>query len=143
MTPTASANAYAKYKVTYLDYLEYGMGGYTISFDARLADVESTNTASNLNAYVGFNDIGQNLNGTLNGTYDRYTSRSFGSKLTEQWQRFSFNVNVTGGADLTSGAAAALTNGSQLTIHFAALKNNKPVEIRLVKIARGQHEDAG
>lgn len=143
MVPTASASAYAKYKVTYLDYLEYGMGGYTVSFDARLADVESTSTTQYLNAYVGFNDIVHNLDGTLNGTYDRYASRSFGSKLTTQWQRFSFNVDVTGGTGLTSGAAAALTNGSQLTIHFAVLKNNKPVEIRLVKIAKGQHEDAG
>lgn len=141
ITPTTSG-AYAKYKVTYLDYQEYGMGGYTVSFDARLADVESTNTALNLSAYLGFNSV-TNLNGTLSGTYDRYAYRSFGSELTTQWKRFSFNVDVTGGVGLTGGVTTALINGSQLTIHFAVSANSKPVEIRLIKIAKGQHEDTG
>lgn len=72
LKPTTSA-AYAKFKVDYLDYEQYGTGEYTVSFDAMLAEDETTYTSSNLMVYLGFN-VPSRLGSVFSGSYDRYTS---------------------------------------------------------------------
>lgn len=137
MTSTGSATAYAKYKVTYLDYVDHNSGEYTISFDARISDVESTMTAIGLKAYVGFSIASRISAGFSAGSGDKYTGAfDFKTKLTQQWQRFSITVDIS--KDLATGPNTALVAGSQLTVHFTTdAKSTKPVEIRLVKLSKG------
>ena len=85
MTSTASAAAYAKYRVTYLDYADYNSGEYTLSFDARISDVTTTMTEVGLRAYVGFSIASRIGAGFSSGAGDKYAGAfDFKTKLTQQ-----------------------------------------------------------
>lgn len=134
LTPTTSAS-YAKFKVDYLDYAEYGAGEYTVSLDARLADVTTSYTNMIVGVYVGYSANGRD--GVIfSSSYDRYTPmKTLTTTLTSEWARFS--ITIAAPADMTSGAANALVAGSNLCVELAVGGSRKPVEVRNVKLERG------
>ena len=134
LTPTTSA-AYAKFIVDYLDYSQHNSGDYTISFDAHLADVESTYTNTNIGIYLGYS-ISTRLDSIFSSSYDRYTPmQTITSTVTENWIRYSKVITIPD--QMTSGKATALTDGSQLSLEFAVSGSRKPVEVKNVKLEKG------
>lgn len=134
LTPTTSA-AYAKFIVNYLDYSEYNEGFYTISFDVRLANVTSTYTNMNIGLYFGFS-IPSRLSSVFSSSYDRYTPmQTLTTSLSEDWVRYYKTLEIP--TNMTSGAAAALANGSQLSVEFAVSGSRRPAEVQRVKLEKG------
>ena len=134
ITSTSSTGS-AKFKVNYLDFSEYGNDTYVVSFDARLAPVESSYTNAHLIVYLGFS-IASRINNVFSSSYDRYCGYTFeADKLSSDWQRFTKSYNVPG--DIKSGQSSALVAGSQMSVQFSVGGARKPVEVRLVKLERG------
>lgn len=134
ITPTSSSGQ-AKFKVDYLDFSEYGDDAYVVSFDARIAPVESSYTNINLVITFGFSAASR-INSTFSSSYDRYNSYTFESDtLSSEWKRFTKVYNVP--SDIKSGQSSALVAGSQLCVQFGVSGSRKPVEVRLVKLERG------
>ncbi len=134
ITPTTSS-AFVKFKVDYLDFDEYGDGTYTVSFDARLADVESSYTSNSLIVYFGFN-VPSRIGSVLNSSYDRYGSATVATNaLTSDWQRLHATFDVPD--DLKTGQASALVAGSQMSVQLGENGSNKPIDVRRVKLERG------
>jgi len=122
-----------KWRVDYLDYADYQNETYTISCDARLADVASSYTDVLFCMYAVVNTATR-LDNVVSSSYDAYKEYTFDT-VTTDWQRFSVTISVP--TDLTSGTSAALVSGSQLTVQFTAGKSTKPLDIRNVKLERG------
>lgn len=135
LNPTTSAG-YAKFRVDYLDFDDYGEGTYTVSFDARLADVESSYTSNNLIVYFGFN-VPSRIGSVLSSSYDRYGSATVATDtLTSDWQRL--HATFVAPDDIKSGQASALASGSHLTVQLASGGSRVPAEVRHVKLERGE-----
>lgn len=133
LTPT-TGSAYAKYKVNYLDYSEHSSGDYTLSFEYRVADDATSYTSTQLVAYVGFNVSGRD-DEIFNTSYDNYLNNSVSTDITTTWTKCVVTVSIPLG--LTSGTTAALVTGSNLTVQFGSLKQNKPTLIRNIKLEKG------
>ena len=133
LTPTTSAG-YAKFKVDYLDFDGYGEGEYTLSFDAKAVSGATYTQLKGPMFYPGFN-IPSRAGNILSSSYDRYTSFTLSPTLTNEWVHFSQTFMVPN--DLTTGQASALTSGSNLTIQFAMSGSYAPMQVRNVKLERG------
>ena len=133
LTPT-TGSAYAKYKVNYLDYSEHSSGNYTLSFEYRVADDATSYTSTQLAAYVGFNVSGRD-DEIFNTSYDNYLNTAVSTDITSTWTKCVVTVSIPLG--LTSGTTAALVTGSNLTVQFGSLKQNKPTLIRNIKLEKG------
>ena len=134
LTPTTSA-AYIKWRVNYLDYADYKNNYFTTSFDAKLADVESTYTNMNLLFYLGVN-LSTKVGSILSSSYDRYSpSTTITTDLTSEWQRFSVTKYVP--TALTSGKAAALADGNFITPELGVGGSRKPVEVKNLQLEIG------
>lgn len=134
LTPTTSA-AYMKWNVNYLDYADYKNNYFTASFDAKLADVESTYTNINLIFYLGVN-LSTRLTSILNSSYDRYSpATTVTTSLTSEWQRFSVTKYLP--TDLTSGKAEALAKGNFVTIELGVSGSRKPAEVKNLQLELG------
>ena len=134
ITPTTSS-AQAKYKVDYLDFTDYAPGEYTISVDARLADVESSYDPQDLRLYIGYSSAAT-INATFAAASDRYGFKSVGI-VTGEWQRYSASFTLPD--DFTAGTDAALVAGSQLTAQFLVPNRSAPVEVRRPMLVRGDN----
>ena len=134
VTPTTSA-AYVKVKVDYLDYKNYGPGVYTVSFDARLPEIENPKyTDIKINAYIGYSKSSRI--GSVFGSGDSYSpARLITTELTHEWQRFSTIVRIP--YHLTSGTTDALVAGSMLSVELQAAAKCHPVEYRHIKLEIG------
>lgn len=133
ITPTGSAG-YCKFCVDYLDYINYEGITFTASMDVRIADIESAyTTTNNLIVYFGVN-IASRINSIFTSSYDRYSSKTF-TGLTSQWQRFSFSFTIPD--DLKTGKTSALVEGSQITIQISEGGSRSPIDVRLVKLEKG------
>lgn len=138
LAPTASVDAGAKFKVDYLDYAEFGEGTYTVSLDAREVDDGSGFAAGKaLRVYVGFNVPGQRES-IFSYTHDRYTNKTV--TLDDQWTRYELTFEVP--AELRSGQESALAAGSMLTVQPYRYRGYLPVEVRNVKLERGERATA-
>lgn len=136
ITSTSSAG-YAKFKVNYLDFSEYGNDTYVVSFDARLAPVESSYTNANLVVYLGFS-IASRVNNVFSSSYDRYGRYIFeADELSSDWQRFTKSYNVPGDINSGQSSSSVFVAGSQMSVQFSVGGSRKPVEVRLVKLERG------
>ena len=135
ITPSSSAG-YCKFCVDYLDYADFEGSTLTVSLNVRIADVESTyTTENNLVIYTGVS-IASRINSIFGSGYDRYTSKTI-TGLTSQWQRVSFTFAVPD--SFKTGQASALIAGSQVTVQVAEAGSRSPIEVRLVKLERGNH----
>lgn len=134
LTPTTSA-AYMKWKVNYLDYADYKDNYFTTSFEARLADVESTYTNINLLFYFGVN-LSTRVGSILSSSYDRYSpGMTVTTTLTSEWQRFDVTKYLP--TDLTTGKDTALAAGNFVTVELGVSGSRKPVEIRKIQLEIG------
>lgn len=132
LTPTTSS-AYAKFVVDYLDYLEYGSGTYTVSFDAKKGTSSYTSTKGPF-VYLGFNASSRAEN-IFSASYDKYRGYELAPVLDSSWKRYTQTFNVPN--DLTAGTDAALTTGSNLTVQFGMTAQYAPMLVRNVKLERG------
>lgn len=131
-TPTTS-DAYADWKVNYLDYAEYNDGEYTISVDVRLSASSNGYTSINSRIYLGYK-LASRWAGTFSSNYDRFTSKSI-SGITNEWNRVSVTFKVPD--DLKSGQASALVAGSFLSVEFYCGKEAAAVDWRRPKLEKG------
>lgn len=132
LTPT-TAVAYAKYKVNYLDFTEYGSGTFTVSLDVRRLAGEYTD--KKLRVILGFNRATR-LNYVLSSTHDRFGNAYIAAdEIGTDWTRVSATFDVP--EDLNTGRAETLEAGSQLTFEPFLEASGNPVEIRRVKLERG------
>ena len=131
-----TSNRYIKFKVDYLDYKDFKNQDVTVSFDARLADVESSYTASTyVRTYIGVN-VPSRINYILSSSYDCYVGTGmYIGDLTTEWKRFSKTWTIPD--DMTVGKAEALADGNYVTVEFGGEKSHSPIEIRLVKFEKG------
>lgn len=132
LTPT-TAFAFAKYNVDYLDFTEYGSGTFTVSLDVRRLAGEYTD--KRLRVILGFNRATR-LGHVLSSTHDRFGSVYIAaSEIGTDWTRVSATFDVP--EDFNTGRVATLEAGSQLTVEFLLGESGNPVEIRRVKLERG------
>ena len=133
IAPTTSAQ-YVKFKVDYLDYDDFKDSTVMVSFDARIANVESTyTTTNNVLVYLGVS-LASRVNSLLSSSYDCYRSYTL-TGLTTEWQRFSHIYSIPD--SFISGKTSALVKGNYLTVEFGESGSRSPIEIRLVKLERG------
>ena len=133
ITPTTSAG-YAKFKVDYLDFNDFGSGEYTLSFDAKAVSGATYTQLKGPMFYSGFN-IPSRAGNIFSSSYDRYTSFTLSPTLTNEWVRFSQTFTVPD--DLTTGQTSALASGSNLTVQFAMTGSYAPMMVRNVKLEKG------
>lgn len=138
VTPTGSS-AYAKVKVDYLDWSEYGSGTYTASCEVRLADdaASSSYTQSSMAIYVGFSPANRVGNG-FSSSYDRYSGKTVippEEGVPAKWTRVSMVFTLPD--DYTGGTDAALVAGSQLSMEVYAAASRKPILCRRLKLEKG------
>lgn len=143
LTPTTTA-AYAKFKVNYLDYLEYNsIGNVTLSFEARTFLEGDYEDFASVVVYIGFN-VASRLSNVFSSSYDKYKGVTLISSLEPLfspingnpfWTHCSYTVNIP--TDLTTGPDTALVEGSNLTVQIANGKNKMPSYIRNIKLEIG------
>ena len=136
ITPTGSA-AYFKFKANYLDYADFGDGKYTLSCEAKLADVETSYTSINLNFFIGYSDAEHYDVAFANNAYHKYVGiggANASNPVTDSWQRFSVTFNVP--EQLTSGSLV-LADGVYLSATLYCPGSRKPVLVRHVKLEKG------
>ncbi len=135
LTPTTSS-AYAKSKVNYLDYTNTIGKTYTISWEAKQSDEESTYTAaSNLILYIGYSKSTR-ITSTFSSSYDRYKNTTITSAIPVTWTKYSQTFTATD-EYFTTGKTDALVAGSQLSVEFAVSGSKKPAYIRNIKLEAG------
>ena len=132
ITPTTSAG-YAKPKVTYLLYGDYAGATLTFSFDARLANVESSYTGKFVRGYIGVNATTR-LSSNFNSSYDMFTSEAY-TDVASEWKRYAVTKTIP--KDFTSGTEAALVATNYVTVQVAVTGSNKPVDVRNLKLEIG------
>ena len=129
-----SLSGYTKFRVDYLDYADFEGSTVTVSADVRIADVESTYTAeNNLLIYCGIN-VASRVGNIFASSVDRYVSKTF-TDLTNQWQRVVFTLVIPD--SFKTGNVDALVAGNYLTVQLAESASRSPIEVRLVKLERG------
>ena len=134
ITPATYAG-YAKFKVDYLDFDDYGEGQYTFSFDAKAVSGATYTQLKGPVAYAGFNVASRMSNASFSSSYDRYKSWTLSPTLTYDWTRYTQTFTVPD--DLTTGQASALASGSNLTVVVAMTGSYAPMQVRNVKLERG------
>ena len=135
LTPTTSA-AYGRYLMDWIDYADMpeDYRTYTVSFDAREVAGTAGYTSGPIIVYFGF-ILGSRLAAAyFSSSYDRYVSNSR-PYLGEGWHRYEARFQIPIG--LTTGKAAALVEGSKLTLQFGRSAKLLPIEIRNVKLELG------
>ena len=134
LTPTTSA-AYVKFKVDYLDYDDYGSGEFTVSVEAKASGETGTYSAApNLIIYLGFSASGREAN-TFASANDRYRGITVANDVGNGWTKYSATYKVP--SDLTTGAAAALASGSNLSVQFGESASKQPMFLRYPKLEKG------
>lgn len=133
ITPIADAQ-YAKWKVDYLDYDEYGSGEYTLSCEAMEIDGTSGYTSGGFMFRYGIN-LASRIDASGLGSTDRYGQFEFTDVSHGTWKKYSTTFKVPD--DLTIGATAALVSGSQLTVLLWKRGSTFPIKIRNVKLEKG------
>ena len=128
-----NAARYAKYKVDYLDFENYGEGDFTYSFEAKYEDDGTGGSSKILSTYIGFSTASR-TNSYFSSSYDRFSENS-SFTLTEDWTQYT--VTKTFPTDLTRGKAEALVAGSNLSVDFDRSATGYTMYIRNIKIARG------
>ena len=135
LTPTTSS-AYVKSKVNYLDYTDTIGKTYTISWEAKQSDEESTYTAaSNLILYIGYSKSTR-ITSTFSSSYDRYKNTTITSEIPVTWTKYSQTFTATD-EYFTTGKTDAFVAGSQLSVEFAVSSSKKPAYVRNIKLEAG------
>ena len=132
ITPTTSAG-YANFKVDYLDFDEYGEGEYTVSFDAKAVSGATYTQLKGPIVYVGF-QASSRIDNLFAASADRYVGYTL-ETLTYEWTRYS--KTFTSPDSITTGQASALASGSNLTIELAMSGSYAPMQVRNVKLEKG------
>ena len=133
LTPTSSYS-YAASRSRYLDYSEFAEDVYTLSFDARFPDAETSYTDRHLGVYIAYSDADAWSGMLSSNLHHVYARRYFEDLMTGDWQRFSFTADPI--ADKVGGTLAP-TAGCSLRVEFYVSGSRVPVEIRRVKLERG------
>ena len=132
--PNETQDGFAKLKVDYLDYAEFKNGKYTVSFDVKLAPVETEYTNVEVRCYIGFSVFAR-INNAFSSSHDRFLYRSLTNTVSNEWVKVFATVTLPN--DLTTGQTDALVDGSQLTVEPWACHSGKPVLVRNIKLEKG------
>lgn len=135
MKPTTSM-ALACTRTDYLPYDEYNDGVYTLSCDAKIADVESSyETNPDLVMTLGFKAASR-VGSVFGAAYDIMSPVKVDvSELTDGWVRYSAVFEVP--EQMTYGKPEVLASGSILAVQFRVNASRKPAYVRLPKLERG------
>lgn len=136
IAPTSSTAMYGKFKIDYLNYKDYEKSEITVSFDARIPDIETTLTQEPIiRVCLAANVASRYATAIINSNYDYYGVKTI-TNLTNEWKRYQCSFSVAD--DLKIGKIDAAIDGNYLCLQFGQSSGRIPVEIRLIKMETGK-----
>ena len=136
IAPTSSTAMYGKFKIDYLNYKDYEKSEITVSFEARIPDIETTLTQEpNIRVCLAANVASRYATAVITSNYDYYGVKTI-TNITNEWKRYQCSFSVAD--DLKMGKIAAAVDGNYLCLQFGQTSGRIPVEIRLIKMETGK-----